>query len=228
LFSSGIRIRIGWRRKWSFLLNRAITDDKSAGARHETASNLLLAGALTDLPWDGQMSLPLDKNAVSVVADRMGRELGKQVSIVAIHPGTSRLEKRWPPERFGALCQQLSKSKDYRPVLIGGSEEIPSSREVSRKIDGSVCDWTGALSLKELSAFLAHPRVKTLVSSDSGPVHIASIHHKPVVAFYAKNLPGSDPVRWGPMTPNSVTFHQNMDEIRVDEVWRALEKILTS
>ncbi len=227
LFRAGVRERIGWSRKWGFLLNRSLRDDKASAARHEVDSNLKLVGLAGPKAWDGTWRLPLDSAAVSAVEKRLTKEFPElEVPVVVVHAGTSDPEKRWPAAKFAAVCEGLLKSGRARIVLIGGSEEEAQSRELFSRLSEGARDWTGALSPKELSALLHAPRVKTLVSVDSGPVHIAWLHGKPVVALYAKNTPGSNPMRWGPQSDRSVAIYKNIDDISAEEVGSAVEGVL--
>ena len=215
-------------RKWGFLLSRRLKDDKDRASRHETQSNLRLAGLLGEKPWDGSWALPLDEDSSRSIEKRLSEEFGVGGSpLVAIHPGTSDEAKRWPLENFQVLCKRLLDQGRARIVLVGGSEEEPISRKLMAALGEGACDWTGALGLAELSALLHSPRVKTLVSVDSGPVHVAWLHHKPVVALYAKNKTGSDPARWGALSAGSVCLYKDIRKISPEEVFRAVEGILT-
>ena len=228
LFWAGIPMRAGWRRKWGFLLNRSLRDDKASAGRHEVDSNLKLVGCVGTRPWDGTWRLPLDSAAVSAVEKRLTKEFSElNIPIVVVHAGTSNPEKRWPIAKFAVVCKQLLMKGRARIVLIGGSEEEAQSRELFSLLPEGVADWTGALDLKELSALLHAPRVKTILSSDSGPVHIAWLHGKPVVALFAMNSPGSNPTRWGPKSLGSVAIYKNMQDISPEEVVLALEAVLS-
>ena len=228
LFWAGIPMRAGWRRKWGFLLNRSLKDDKASAGRHEVDSNLKLVGCVGTRPWDGTWRLPLDSAAVSAVEKRLTKEFSElNIPIVVVHAGTSDPEKRWPSAKFAVVCKQLLIKGRVRIVLIGGSEEEAQSRELFSLLPEGVADWTGALDLKELSALLHAPRVKTILSSDSGPVHIAWLHGKPVVALFAMNSPGSNPTRWGPKSLGSVAIYKNMQDISPEEVVLALEAVLS-
>jgi heptosyltransferase-2 len=226
MFRCGIPLRAGWRRKWGFLLNRARRDDKSSAHRHEIDSNLELVGLVAPKPWDGRWEFPVDEGARASVEKRLAREIASSRPVVAVHAGTSHPAKRWSLERFAEVCRRLMAGGRAEVLLIGGSEEEALSRDLAARLPEGVQDWTGALDLKELSALLGSPRVKTLLSADSGPVHVAWLHGKPVVALYAKNVPGSDPARWGPRSEGSVVIHGRMEEIGTQEVLAALEKVL--
>lgn len=223
MFAGLVRHRAGWRRKWGFLLNRSPGDRKKG--RHEIDSNLELVGTVAPKPWDGTWHLPVDEAASAAIRKRLNQEFGPDAPVIAIHAGTSDPAKRWPLERFAAVCSGLLRS-GHRVLLIGGSEEEAFSRELASRLPEGFRDWTGALDLQELSALFHSSRVRTLLSSDSGPVHIAWLHRKPVVALYAKNTPGSDPARWGPRSRGSVAIHKDMRDISAGEVLAALEKVV--
>ena len=225
LFLSGIPIRAGWRRKWSFFLNRSLPDLKDKSARHEIDSNLDLAGLVSDRKWDGRYIMPEDKKSAEQV-EVLLNDVDASLPIVAIHPGTSNPQKKWPSECFVALCGQLQASGQCGVVLIGGEEEMDLSREIARKLSKPALDLTGRLTLKELAAFFKNPRVKTLVSSDSGPVHVAWMSGKPVVVFYSKNASGSNPVRWGPRDQKSEVIFKTIDEVTVNEVFDRVRRLL--
>ena len=218
LFSARIPVRVGWKRKWSFFLNRSLPDTKSQMTRHEIDANLELTSLAADKKWDGALRMAVNAKASERV-EALLRPLDKAVPVVAVHAGSSNPQKMWPKERFEELCRHLLSSGRGHLVLIGGEEERLVSQKITSQISGPCLDLTGRLSLEELAAFLKHPQVRTLVSSDSGPVHVAWMSGKPVVAFYAKNAVGSDPARWGPRDEKSRTIFKPMNDITAEEVW---------
>jgi len=225
-FFSRIPYRIGYPRKWGFFLNK--TTPVSLGQRlrrHEIENNLELVKIISDQAWDGKVVIPVDEKAVRKIDGLLERYLLPKISVVAVHPGTSDPAKRWPVENFAAVIDKTI-SKDVAVVLVGGKEEIGFSKELIKKTHAQVTDWTGQLSLGELAAFLSHARVQTLISSDSGPVHIAWMLGKPVVVFFAKNTAGSHPDRWGPKSPKSEVIYKPINEITVEEVLECLAKVL--
>lgn len=224
-FLAGIRQRVGYRRKAHFLLTKTLRDEKAGSGRHEMDLNLKLVKLVSDKSWDGSCELPVEPKSAEAVSSRLSRALVSKKGVVAVHPGTSHPAKRWIEEGFAAVCRWADR-QGFLPVLIGGSEETAASERVARRSDGAALDWTGSLSLAELAAFFHDRRVRALVSSDSGPVHVAWMSGTPVVALYAKDLPGSDPVRWGPRDGRSRTFHRPMNEIGPEEVCAALGKVL--
>lgn len=224
-FLTGIPERIGYGRKWGFLLTKKIADDKQSGELHEIEKNLKLVALVSKQSWDGKLVLPVTDYDKEAIEGFLRQDCPGEHDILAVHAGTSDSEKRWPLERFAELCDRLQ-ADGWLVILIGGNEEKPFSNELVAQTRIPPMDWTGQLTLKQLAALFRHPRVKALISSDSGPVHIAWISGTPVVAMYAKNKKGSSPDRWGPRDARSQTIYKPMNEITADEVYERVRKIV--
>ncbi|MBI3252162.1 MAG: glycosyltransferase family 9 protein [Candidatus Omnitrophica bacterium] len=227
MFVSHIRHRVGYDRKWGFLLTRKIKDEKDKAERHEMDYNLELIHLVSAVSWDGEMILGEDPAARKEIEGRLADRAGAApAGWIAIHPGTSHPAKRWDPRRFAALCSMIACQTPFKPLLIGGEEERRVSAEVADYSPEPVLDWTGRLTLPELAAFFKNSRVKALVSSDSGPVHLAWMSGVPVVALYAKNAAGSNPARWGPRGVASRAIYKPIFEIDPEEVFACLREVL--
>lgn len=227
VFAAGIPHRVGYARKWGFLLTKKMPDRKAAAERHEIDMNLELASLASDRTWDGRLELPVDDVARRDVRALFARDLPGDGPVVALHPGTSNPKKRWDEGRFADVCRRL-RADGFGVVLIGGPEEKEAAARVAAASGAAPADWTGAFSLAGLAAFFAEPRVKALLSADSGPVHVAWVSGVPVAALYARDVEGSDPVRWGPRDKKSAVIHKTMAEISADEAYAALMRVLSA
>ncbi len=227
VFLAGIPYRLGYRRKWGFLLNQTMMDrkDKDSADGHEIDLNLHLASLASDKTWDGSLTIPVDPAASRHIEGLMAEHGIENQDILLVHVGTSNPEKRWPLERFVELCDLARSRSDLTVILIGGEEEKSYSDHVRRQVRERLTDWTGLLSLQELAALVSHRSVRALVSSDSGPVHIAWMSGTPVIALYAKNVAGSNPARWGPRGGMSEGIYKPLSEITCEEVWSAVQRV---
>jgi ADP-heptose:LPS heptosyltransferase len=227
VFRAGIPVRVGYSRKWGFLLNKTLGDDKASARRHEIDSNLRLVAKCAEKKWDGRVELGIDGHAGALVVRKLASAglAGKKFAVV--HPGTSNERKRWPVENFAEICRWLVNEKKLPVVLIGGEEETADSALVAKLAGVPVTDWTGRLSLQELAAFFHSPDIAVLLSADSGPVHVAWMSGAPVAVLYAADVPGSDPERWGPKNGRSEIIYKPMKEISPAEVRVKIEKVLT-
>ena len=117
--------------------------------------------------------------------------------LVAFHVGADHFPaKRWPPERFARLADELARRHGARIVLVGGPGDVPLARRVRELArEASFLDLTGRLALLETAAVLE--RVDVLVGNDSGPLHMAEAVGTPVVGLFGP----SDPRHFAPLDP---------------------------
>ncbi len=223
VFLAGIPVRVGYDRKFGFLLNRAIKDRKFLCEKHEVEYNLDIARAAG---IDASPSAPVftvnaqDETGAARIARENGIRDGER--FIAVHPGTSNPEKIWPSERFGRLCAMIEKELGAKVVLVGGQEEKPASLEVARHSGRPLCDLTGKLGLKGFGSLLK--KAKALVSCDSGPVHISAAVGTPVVALFGESRKGGSSVRWGPYGRGHTVIGRPMVcDITVEEVFAAVK-----
>jgi len=218
----GIPLRIGFRRKWGFLLNVTQADQKGRSEKHEIDYNLALLDPICPQPWSKEIDFGW--NAAVRQSEILNRfSLRKDQQRIVFHVTTSNDEKRWPLERFRAVIGKLLEDGRFQVVLVGGE----SSDEVKRVIHfdspaGSFVDLAGKTSLLELAALLK--QAHCVVSLDSGPYHLAWMQKVPVVGIFIKEAQGSNPRRWG-VYPGFVRCRQienSADEITGNEVLDAV------
>jgi len=215
---SGIPKRVGYSRKWGrFLLTKGIADLRYTGSMHEVESNqelLYKAGliekdtpcAYPDFSFDEDVGLP--EELKSFLAN------GKWT--LAIHPWSSNPIKQWPIERFEAVITQMSKNPDLQIIVIGGKEHLGGA--ASRTLlNAEALNCVGRLSLEQLMVVLK--QVDTLLSNDSGPVHLAAALGTKTVALFGTSEVSTGPSRWGPWgMGHQVIYRESMQSIRVEDV----------
>lgn len=152
--------------------------------------------------------------------------------------GSARPARNWFPERFTLLADRLIGELGLSVVFIGGREDRELVHGVTASMREKAYVATGELSLAESAALLA--RCACLVSSDTGPLHLAAAVHTPVVGLYGS----TDPHRTGPLGTGNTVLIKNLDcvpceekqcpnksracmeAITVDEVFEAVRKAL--
>lgn len=115
--------------------------------------------------------------------------------LLGLHAGSRDRARRWPPERFAAVGAALHARYDGAVVLLGDEETAPISAWIARRLrdDGVPCrDLTGRTSLPTLGAVIA--RLALLVTTDSGPAHIAYALGAPSITIFG----GANPDAYGP------------------------------
>ncbi len=109
---------------------------------------------------------------------------------VCVHAGARLLTRRWHPERFAQVADQLA-DQGLKVVLTGSAEEAELVQSVSAQMQRPHINLAGQTTLGALAVLLKGSRL--LVSNDTGVAHVASALQVPSVVV----VTGSDPQRWG-------------------------------
>jgi len=222
---SGIPIRVGYKRKWSFCLTHRLPDRKSLGERHEVEYNLDLAAALglPTAPIRWQLT-PGDVSPSEDLSFLKDESHNSAKSFIAIHPWSSNPRKQWPAERFVQLIQILVETASLPVVLIGGTQEKQAAERFTAN-QPHLINLVGRLSLNQLATLLAHSRV--VVSNDSGPAHLAAAVGTPAVVLFGTKDPAAAPRRWRPWGEHhTVIWRPSMEAIELKDVLEAVRSYL--
>lgn len=222
-YLAAIPVRVGYNRKWGFLLTHKMEDRKHLEERHEIEYNLELVSLIGAETLDKTLALPLDERTADILpADFNIKDFH---NLVALHPWTSDPVKQWPYERFRELAGRLIREQGNPVVIIGGKEELTRSAELFGSIDGNLINLTGRTTLRQLAAVLK--RCKLLISGDSGPVHLASAVGTQVLAIFRNDIPGKSARRWGPWGRGHMVIEKgNLFDITVTEVFEKAKEAL--
>lgn len=222
-FLAGIPLRVGYDRKWGFLLNRKKEDKKQPEEKHEIEYNIELAELAGGSTNDKTLSLKIDGGEKDGFFEKLG--IKKENNPIALHPWTSDPIKQWPVENFLELSLKITKELNIPVIIIGGKNESEESQRYFSGLNGNITDTTGKTSLKELAVLLKNCRL--LISGDSGPVHLASSLNIPVIAIFRNDLAGKGPARWGPLSKESIIIDKPaLIKITVEEVFKKVEGAL--
>ncbi|MEW6008946.1 MAG: glycosyltransferase family 9 protein [Candidatus Omnitrophota bacterium] len=222
-FLAGIPLRLGYERKWGFLLNKHIKDLKFQGQKHEVEYNFDLIKAIGIEKSDSVFNISSDESDQETVDKILSEH--SFMSFCALHPWTSNIAKQWPIEHFLELAKRLIYEFGQNIVLIGGSGESGQAELFIEKLESKILNLTGKLSLRECVALLK--KASFLVSNDSGPVHIAAAVNTPVIALFRAGIAGVCARRWGPYGQGHIVIErERISDIAVGEVLEAVKKIL--
>ena len=110
--------------------------------------------------------------------------------LVAILPGGSVPEKRWPVDRFRTVAERLTDA-GYAIAAVGGKSDFHLGNEITNGLHSAV-NLCGSLSLLETAALLK--RAALLITSDSGMMHIAFGIGTGTLSLFG---PGNE-IKWAP------------------------------
>lgn len=213
------------------LYGERVTVDDS---QHVIRKNLALASAIgaASQAWDFPIA-PVESRAVASLLATV------RAPFAVINPGAAWPNKRWPPDKLGAVARHLHDRHRIASIVLWGPNEEDAARAVVNAAGGAahLAPETG---LAELIALLRPASL--MVSGDTGPLHIAGALGVPIVALFGPTTPD----RNGPWSAEdvSVSRYEHCDchyerrcrradaewclgTIGVDEVTRAIDERLT-
>jgi ADP-heptose:LPS heptosyltransferase len=163
----------------------------------ETGTEIHRTLALIDflgLPRAGdRLEFPIDDDEKTEASDMLARHRLAPHRFACVHPGARLYTRRWPPEYFAAVAQEIVRC-GFRVALTGSGEEALLTRRVARLLPaGSAIDLAGQTRLGVFAAMLAQSRL--LVSNDTGVSHVAAALRVPSIVVSC----GADPRRFAPL-----------------------------
>lgn len=167
-----------------------------AGAHiiHKNLSVLPLVGVTSPASVTFPLVVPQSTVAEQVTNQVSSRGLR---GFALINPGAAWPNKRWAPERFGAVARHLRAKHDLESWVLWGGDEVPLADAVVAGSGGAAAR-APETSLGDLLALSS--RAALMVSGDTGPVHIAAAMKTPIVGLYGPTWPE----RNGPWEPRDI------------------------
>jgi heptosyltransferase-2 len=210
VYLAGIPRRIGYDEDFGFLLTDRIKNTRHEGKKHESEYNLELLEVLGIAAKDATPRIFMEDGAAAVVDRLLLKNKVGDGRFVLIHPGASCPSKVWPAQNFAEAADSLSGRYGVKIVVFSGSDSagISCAEDVKRHMTREAVFLTAGLDLSQRIALIK--RAALLISSDSGPVHLAVALQTPVVAIFGRNQPGLSPRRWGPLGERDITLHKDV------------------
>lgn len=106
---------------------------------------------------------------------------------LVLNPGAAWVTKRWVAEGFAEVADHCVKEWGLGVVIAGGSGDPVLAEAIRAGMEQPVLDLTGRTGLRQLAALYQQARV--VVSTDTGPMHLAAAAGAPVVALFGPTAP---------------------------------------
>jgi predicted lipopolysaccharide heptosyltransferase III len=214
--ATGAKQRIGYDlpwRAWAYTTRLPWTR-QLVPPRHSVQNQLdLLAPLGVDVEGFGAppAEMPVDATAATAVGQRLeSAGVPSDAPIVLIHVSAGNPFRRWPQEHFATVAAALATADRRRRIIItSGPSERAAADATARAAQARAGDAAvsivrcGEFDLSELRALAA--RASLYLGGDSGPLHVASTTHVPIVALFGPTLPG-----------RSMPWRQNAPAVAVD------------
>jgi len=179
-------------------------------------------------PLTTELEFPLTDRDYAELTTVTGFNLAEISQFVCIHPGASTPERRWAPEYFAAVGDELT-GRGHTVVLTGSAGEIGLVEEVARRMRGPAICMAGKLSLGGMAALLNKARL--LICNDTGISHLADALKVKSIVIFSR----SDPLVWAPLdrrlhrvviTPAGEGAISPHESFRVHPGWSAVARVL--
>lgn len=107
--------------------------------------------------------------------------------LVAVNPVALWETKLWVNERFAQLADRMVHEFDVDVVFTGGPADRSTIAAIRHRMTEPSADLSGRTTLKMLAALYRKSRL--LVTTDTGPMHLAAAVDTPVVALFGPTAP---------------------------------------
>ncbi len=202
LFLAGIRRRIGVGHILYEVLTlmEGVSRHRYSPLRHESDYMLDMARRIGARKLWTTPEIFLSAGEKSAARGYLAGKGLDEGPIIGIHPGSGRSAPNWTIDRYVGLAKKISESGHQ--VLVTGSETERHLAELFHGIGApGVYTSFGELSLRELAAVIS--RLGCLISSSTGPMHIAAALGIPTISMFCP-LTACSPKLWGPLGNTSV------------------------
>ncbi|MBI3324790.1 MAG: glycosyltransferase family 9 protein, partial [Candidatus Omnitrophica bacterium] len=192
---SGIPVRIGYRRRWGWLVNRAVPLPRGpmppVGHQH-----YLLQHAGVSPDGDALELWPSEQDEQRAAQLLQHASVGAAHPLVGLHIGGSRRwkTKRWDVSRWAALCDRLA-ARGAHVVVTGSAADRRLAEQLLRLTRAHPIMAVGNTRLMELACVIR--RCQVFVTIDSAPLHVAAAMGTPTIALFGP----TDPARHAPVSP---------------------------
>jgi len=121
--------------------------------------------------------------------DELMKQLGINgvKSLVAINPVAKWETKLWPNKKFTEFSDMLIDQYDMKIVFTGGIKDYSIIQAITSSMKGRAINCAGKTTLTELAAL--YEKAALVISTDTGPMHLAAAMGTPVVALFGPTAP---------------------------------------
>lgn len=205
-FWAKIPVRTGWLGEWRVgILNDVKKLDKKALPlliqRFMALTNLAKIN-LPEALEDFYPSLSVNQDNQQQLLKKL--KLTDARPILAIAPGAEYgPAKRWPVEYFAEVAINML-NKGWQVWIFGSKKESELAIEIQKLTNDQCIDLTGKTTLLEALDLLALS--KSVITNDSGLMHVAAALNRPLVVVYGSSTPKFTP----PLAQQVSKVHLNL------------------
>jgi len=204
-YFADIPVRTGYIGEWRWgLLNDARKLDKTLLSM--TVQRFVALGLPNSALLPPEYPIPgldINQDQKNAVIEKFNLSLSEK--ILALCPGAEYgSAKRWPASYYAEVARHKIK-QDWQVWLFGSDKDKAVAEQINREVSGACVDFTGRTSLAEAVDLLS--LVNTVVTNDSGLMHVAAALDKKIIALYGSSDPNFTP----PLNTKAHLISLNLD-----------------
>jgi 3-deoxy-D-manno-octulosonic-acid transferase/heptosyltransferase-1 len=177
-----------------------------------------------------------ESDHAAIAALLRDRQITGTRPMVAMNPVALWETKMWLTDRFAALADRLIRVHGMEVVFTGGPDDRIEIDNIRQMMTAPAANLAGRTTLKMLAAL--YQRSALLVTTDTGPMHLAAAVDTPVVALFGPTAPWrtgpfgvghqviQSPFSCSPCFKRQCETNDCMAAITVDVVWEGINAIL--
>jgi 3-deoxy-D-manno-octulosonic-acid transferase/heptosyltransferase-1 len=185
-------------------------------------------------PWKGD--IPVGRSDRDAIESFILKNNLQNEKIVAVNPMARWNTKLWEPARFSLLADRVQKELNGKIVFTGSKQDRVVIGEIIGEMNTIPLDLAGRTSLKAL-AYL-YSKCFLLITTDTGPMHMAAAMGCPVVALFGPTAPWRtgpygkghrvirEEIECSPCFKKKCDHLSCMKEITVDRVFDTVQEFL--
>ncbi len=237
-FLSAAPLRYGYdNKKFGFLLNRRIKDEKPAisPVTHQFRILKMLGIELKE-PHLELWPSEEDRRYIEELLSSQWLRQNQKIVGINLNASSRWLTKSWPRAHLVKLFQELG-AKDVRVVITGSEDDAEESNALINAVKNiRLINACGKTTVNQLASLVK--KCSVFISADSAPLHIAAAMDVPLIALFGP----TDPRRHMPPAKSCVVIKKNlacspcyktkcrtkecMELIKPQEVLEAVERLL--
>lgn len=131
--------------------------------------------------------------------------LDNKSKVLGLCPGAEYGEaKRWPAEYYAEVANHVIKN-GWQVMLFGSDKDVPVTSQINQLTQNQCIDLGGKTKLSEAIDLMS--LCDTIVSNDSGLMHVAAALNKQLIAIFGS----SDPFHTPPMNASAVIEYLGLE-----------------
>lgn len=230
-YLSGAKIRAGYKEDGFFNFHtHSITHP--VGGYHEVYRNMDIVKVIGVKSGDGNPIIFIPDEDKKFAEDFFTSNSLTRNRTICIHPGASKTNRAWLPERYIELSKKLIEKFNVQVLVTWGTSEFELAGNIVNSIGDNAILSPPTNSIAQLGAIIR--KCGLFISVCTGPMNVANAVNTPIVAL----LGSTDPLDWSPFGEIHRTVkspyllpeytdedeRRALDEISVDTIWNVVEK----